>query len=199
MRYGIIAKRFSFAVNAFLFLSLVGVLAHRGFEARAEVVRVEQLVHAAKIQREVQIRCLAENIYHEARGETKDAQRWVAMVTIARAVDEDRQWPKTVCEVVAQERQFSWVLEAAIATKRSEQKRWKEALMLAREIYEGFGTTYVFPKEGACIRFYARTDQKGMSQRSKDFFATLTPVFVADKHTFYRSPKGCKTQMATLN
>lgn len=197
MRYQKFAKRFTFFVNAFLFIAFAGSLAYQSIEARAEVLRTEQLLRAAEVQREVQIRCLAENIYHEARGESLEARWWVAMVTIARSIDEDRQWAKTVCDVVAQERQFSWVLEAAIATKRAEQKRWQDALHLARDVYLGFGTTHVFPKGGACVRFYARTDQKGMSEKSKKFFASLTPITVAGAHTLYQSPRGCKTHMAT--
>lgn len=196
MRFQTAAKRFSFAVSAFLFLSFGGALAYQAYEKQVETARMERLIRLADAQREIQIRCLAENIYHEARGESLEARTMVAMVTVARAIDEDPQWPKTVCEVVAQERQYSWVLDTAIARKRSEQKRWADAIALAREIYAGFGTKHVFPHGGACIRFYARTDQRGMSERSKKFFATLIPVLKSGDHTFYRSSR-CRTHMAT--
>lgn len=192
-----IARRFSFAVNMLLFVALIGTLTYRVHEIHAEQLRLEQELRVAEVAREIQIRCLAENIYHEARGEPHEARRLVAMVTIARSVDDDPQWPKTICEVIAQERQYSWVLETAIATKRSEKDRWREALVLAREVYRGFGAVHKFPQGGACIRFYARTDQRGMSEKSKKFFATLIPVLAEGEHTFFRSAS-CRTLMPTV-
>lgn len=48
--------------------------------------------------------CMASAIYHEARGEHVRAQRAVAEVVLNRA------WKsgKSVCEIVAQKRQFAW-------------------------------------------------------------------------------------------
>jgi spore germination cell wall hydrolase CwlJ-like protein len=52
----------------------------------------------------VAVLCLALNIYHEARGESIDAQLLVAEVTINRSVDRNL----SICETVFQPRQFSW-------------------------------------------------------------------------------------------
>lgn len=54
------------------------------------------------------IKCLALNIYHEARGESVLGQLAVAQVTINRT--RDPRWPNTICEVVYQRAQFSWTL-----------------------------------------------------------------------------------------
>lgn len=48
--------------------------------------------------------CLASAIYHEARGEHVKAQRAVAEVVLNRAYKSG----KSVCEIVAAKRQFSW-------------------------------------------------------------------------------------------
>lgn len=53
------------------------------------------------------IACLALNIYHEARGETIDAQFAVAQVTLNRA---DRK-QENVCGVVQAPKQFSWTIK----------------------------------------------------------------------------------------
>ena len=52
------------------------------------------------------LRCLATNIYHEARGEGYLGGLAVAVVTINRT--RHRDYPRTICEVVYQPRQFSW-------------------------------------------------------------------------------------------
>ncbi len=53
-----------------------------------------------------QVRCLAENIYYESRGESLQGQVAVAKVTLNRL---DEGYAKTVCGVVKQGCQFSWV------------------------------------------------------------------------------------------
>lgn len=51
--------------------------------------------------------CLAANIYFEARGESLQGQKAVAAVTLNRV--KSKKYPKTVCAVVTQKSQFSWV------------------------------------------------------------------------------------------
>lgn len=50
--------------------------------------------------------CLAANIYYEARGESLHGQKAVAQVTLNRV--KSKKYPKTVCAVVLQNKQFSW-------------------------------------------------------------------------------------------
>ena len=59
---------------------------------------------------EADFRCLVDNVFHEARGESDEGRLWVAAVTLARVAH--RRWPNSVCEVVYQYRQFSWTLES---------------------------------------------------------------------------------------
>lgn len=54
-----------------------------------------------------QINCLARNIYFEARGEPAAGQMAVGLVTINRT--KSRGYPKTICGVVHQKHQFSWL------------------------------------------------------------------------------------------
>ena len=72
--------------------------------------------------------CLALNIYHEARGESRQGQIAVAAVTLNRV--RATQFPDSVCAVVWQNRQFSWT-----HTKRSyfptDMKSWNTALKIA--------------------------------------------------------------------
>ena len=52
-----------------------------------------------------QLKCLATNIYYEARGEPRDGQIAVAAVTLNRADN------SSVCEEVFRPNQFSWTLK----------------------------------------------------------------------------------------
>lgn len=53
-------------------------------------------------------RCIADSIYHEARGEPLEGKMAVANVIVNRM--KSRRFPNTACEVVWQRKQFSWTL-----------------------------------------------------------------------------------------
>lgn len=81
-----------------------------------------------------EITCLAKNIYFEARGEPRKGQKAVGLVTINRVRHE--RYPESICEVVYQRKQFSWVGNA----KRIAQPEIYDAIFkLATSLY----VTYV--------------------------------------------------------
>lgn len=57
---------------------------------------------------EQDLNCLAEALYHEARGETRQGQAAVAEVILNRV--ESRSFPTTVCGVINQPGQFSYTI-----------------------------------------------------------------------------------------
>lgn len=175
-----IAPYFSFACLAFFALAFGGYTAH---------------VHAKSEQATM---CLAENLYHEGRGESTSNIYVLGMLTLARVADPDPQWPKTICGTVAQARQFSWVLDFKLATDRSEQKKWEQAQFIARDLLAHAWTRYSLPSGWQCARFYKRTDGKGVSKVSKRFFDTrLFPVGSFGHHTAFEQKKGCKNPLPT--
>lgn len=134
--------------------------------------------------------CLAENLYHEGRGETRAARYQLGMIVLARVADP--RWPKTVCGVIAQDRQFSWVLDYRLATTRNERARWEENVQIARDLLDGVGTRYVMPAGWECVRWYKRTDGRGVSRKGKHFFETkLFPVGTFGHHTAFQERRGC--------
>lgn len=62
-------------------------------------------VHAASAEEK---RCIADSIYHEARGEPLEGKIAVANVIVNRM--KSRHFPDTACAVVYQRKQFSWTL-----------------------------------------------------------------------------------------
>lgn len=82
----------------------------------------------------VQQECLAMNIYHESRGEVIEGQIAVAHVTLNRVAHE--YWPNTICEVVYQNKQFSWTHTIKDPTPKNE-KAWKQANVIARDVIIG--------------------------------------------------------------
>jgi len=67
--------------------------------------------------------CLAKNIYYEARGESKQGQIAVGLVTLNRV--NHVSFPNSVCAVVNQKNQFSWVSQQVPLINRAE---WSNSL-----------------------------------------------------------------------
>lgn len=78
-----------------------------------------------------QARCLATNIYFEARGESKLAQKAVAWVTLNRV--EDPKYPDTICDVVWDRKQFSWTHDGKSDVPK-EKQAWLEAQLTAIQV-----------------------------------------------------------------
>ena len=84
---------------------------------------------------EEQIHCLVQNIYFEARNQSNVGRKAVAWVTLNR-VESDR-YPDTICEVVWQDKQFSWTHDGLPDTPSQnvlEQKAWQDAQYLAQDV-----------------------------------------------------------------
>lgn len=85
---------------------------------------------------ETELRCLALNVYWEARSESFDGQLAVAHVTLNRV--EHKAYPNTICGVVEQGAlngsrtpcQFSWTCDGRSDEPKNEQA-WRKALAVA--------------------------------------------------------------------
>ncbi len=82
-----------------------------------------------------EIRCLAQNIYFEARGEPENGQFAVAAVTMNRVASD--KYPNTVCKVVWQRHQFSWTHDGKSDRPR-DKNAWRKAKQIARLVYERY-------------------------------------------------------------
>lgn len=80
-----------------------------------------------------ELMCLAQNMYHEARGEGVLGMLAVGLVTINR--QKDRKYPNSICGVVFQENQFSWVGFKPLEMYHLESRNL--AISLAKELLNG--------------------------------------------------------------
>lgn len=112
--------------------------------------------------------CLAKVIYFEARGETLEGQLAVAQVVLNRAAS--GVYPPTVCGVVTQPAQFSFVHGGVMPSADTTSECWHKALAianiamkhLAQEVAPNvlwYHATYVAPAWG---RQHLRVAQIGM-------------------------------------
>jgi spore germination cell wall hydrolase CwlJ-like protein len=128
-----------FAVLSVPFI-VVGLIVYFAYAARSTIDGSR--IDAARA-RARDIRCLAENIYFEARGEPLKGQYAVAEVTMNRLASPG--FPDTVCDVVHDTRwdtarqrlvaHFSWTVFKLRLESGS--PAWKQAMAVATAVYDG--------------------------------------------------------------
>lgn len=120
-----------------------------------------------------QLQALALNIYHEARGESEEGMRMVGEVTINRV--SSSLYPDTICDVVYQRGQFSWVSTKKNKTPQ-EAEAWEKSLEIAKEILS----------ENVGSYGHLATHFVNLSVEKPSWTKKFDKVETIGEHTFYR-------------
>jgi spore germination cell wall hydrolase CwlJ-like protein len=115
--------------------------------------------------------CLASAVYFEAKGESLAGQLAVARVVLARA--NSGRFPSTLCGVIFQKGQFSFVRGASLPSIQTDSKHWRNAVAISNIALDN---KWKSPVEGALF-FHARHVSPGWR---------LTRIGSVDNHIFYR-------------
>lgn len=134
------------------------------------------LVQRVSEQFEVEINCLAQNIYYEAASEPYEGKLAVAQVTMNRT--HNGSFPSTVCGVVNQKNngscQFTWVCEAKYAIRNKYE--WEESQLVARmALTQSFVHDKIFEQKG--IYYHADYVNPGWKK---------TKITQIGRHIFYK-------------
>lgn len=106
--------------------------------------QVDDLVEYSK-----SVKCLAEVVYRESRGEPYVGKLAVAKVVMNRV--QHPKYPKTVCKVIFQDKQFSWVSKFKHFKHTEEFRQIAENILAGNHNLHNFKAThfharYVAPK-----------------------------------------------------
>ena len=142
-------------------------------EPAAERRTLAELVadHAASETPDAETECLARAVYYESRTESLTGQLTVAEVVINRA--NSGRFASTICGVVRQRGQFSFVRGGVIPAPPASSRDWRTAVAIARIAMQDLA-------DGAAPRalfFHARRVNPGWR---------LTRVATVGNHVFYR-------------
>lgn len=143
---------------------MFAALAAHGHQVRAE---------------QAEVSCMAEALYYEARGEGQNGQEAVAEVILQRV--RSRVHPGTVCGVVHEPGQFSYVTDGSTKRPR-DQDSWQAAKQLAARIVRGELVTSLTRR----AQFYHAVDIQPA------WAAEMVRTAVIGNHVFYRLPVGTR-------
>tara|TARA_R110000824_G_scaffold64650_2_gene168879 strand:- start:502 stop:1209 length:708 start_codon:yes stop_codon:yes gene_type:complete len=138
-----------------------------------DALSLRQLVRQQSVDGslDAEMQCLAGTIYFESKGESLQGQLAVARVVLARV--ESSRFPDTICGVVYQRSQFSFVRGGRMPHIKTERQTWRNAMAIAKiAVNDGWESSV----EGALF-FHARHVSPGWR---------LKRLASIDNHIFYR-------------
>lgn len=127
--------------------------------------------HGAAEELDAETRCLAGAVYFESKGESLPGQLAVARVVMARAAS--GRFPSSICGVVFQKSQFSFVRGGKMPRIDTGSQNWRNAVAISQIALDG---SWKSPVEGALF-FHARYVSPGWK---------LKRIGTIDNHVFYR-------------
>jgi spore germination cell wall hydrolase CwlJ-like protein len=154
-----------------------------GFEPTAERVKKHKLALASTGAGLSESDCLAQAIYHEARGESEAGQYAVANVIVNRALS--GKFPSTLCGVIYQNAskgyhrcQFTFACDGRTDAPR-EQRAWARSQSIAREVYAEFASgQQMNAQPRSALYYHTRSSNPSWSN-------TYTRVAAIGAHVFY--------------
>lgn len=140
---------------------------NNGAGSLRELVRQQSTTGA--LSKEMQ--CLAGTVYFESKGESLRGQLAVARVVMARA--KSSRFPDSICGVVYQRKQFSFVRGGKMPRINKSHQHWRNAVAISKI---AMNDAWKSPVEGALF-FHARYVSPGWR---------LTRMATIENHIFYR-------------
>lgn len=158
-----------------LALSTLALISMINYNVQAKQTEYEE--STVYTEDSAQIKCLALNIYFEARGESRIGQKAIAWVTLNRL--ESGMYGNDICDVVWQQDQFSWTNDG-----KSDQPKdilaYVEALEIAYDVLQDYKYAED-PTEGS-IMFHSSAVKPYWKNKYER-------VIRIDNHIFYKETK----------
>ena len=140
-----------------------------------EAASLQELVGDMPVETDLSrdLKCLAQAVYFEARGEPLDGQLAVARVVVNRAGS--GLYPADYCSVVTQRAQFSFVRNGRIPQHDEASSAWLRAKAVAQIAHQDLWKS----EAGDALYFHASYVKPGWAHRK-------TQLARIDTHVFYR-------------
>ena len=90
---------------------------------------------ATPLYKDIDVFCMAKNIFHEAGTEPELGQYAVAQVTLNRV--RDTKYPNNICSVVLERYQFSWANNKTLHWTKPAGPNWDRSYLVAKSVLNG--------------------------------------------------------------
>jgi spore germination cell wall hydrolase CwlJ-like protein len=141
--------------------------------AGTSAIQVERTGRTVEYE-DLDVFCLAKNVFHEASIEEELGMFAVAQVTINRV--RNANYPDTICDVVMQPSQFSWANDNARRWTHPTGAKWETAKRIARQVIkEG----YRVPALQSAMFYHADYSKPSWSDPSAVVAQVGTHIFYA--------------------
>lgn len=158
-----------------LALTTVAMITAINVGVEAKQTEYEESIASTYITEDsAQIKCLALNVYFEARGESKIGQKAVAWVTLNRVKSGD--YADNICDVVWDKNQFSWTDDGK-SDKPKDMDAYAEAMVIAYDVLTEYGHSDD-PTEGS-VMFHSTA----VKPNWKNDYERVMRI---DNHIFYK-------------
>ena len=137
---------------------------------------------------EDELRCLTDNVYHEARGEGPKGRYAVIFSTLGRVLD--KKYPKSICGVVHQPWQFSWTADNTILSQPINPRDYLKVAIEVHNLMQGRDVRSASVAAGLQSGlphgaiYYKVSNFTGSTQVEK-FFSRLQRVATIGNHDFF--------------
>jgi spore germination cell wall hydrolase CwlJ-like protein len=118
--------------------------------------------------------CMAQNIYFESANQSALGKLAVGLVVMNRV--KDTRYPSTICEVVRQDSQFSWVKDNRSNVPKDD-AAWKESVRITEDVLSGRADFLKFDEITHYHADYVNPHWSG----------SMEEVATIDQHIFYRN------------
>ena len=94
----------------------------------------EKIIEPSPLYTDLDLFCLAKNIFHEAGTEPEIGQYAVAQVTLNRV--RNPKYPETICKVVLDKHQFSWANKRSRHWTHPKGANWDKSYEIAQQVMD---------------------------------------------------------------
>ena len=101
----------------------------------SEPIPIEIVLPSKPLYRDVDLFCLAKNIFHESGTEPEIGKYAVAQVTINRL--RSSNYPNNICSVVLDPYQFSWANNNSLHWTTPRGPNWERSYLVAKDVLDG--------------------------------------------------------------
>ena len=147
------------------------------YENRKYTEHLSNIEKTPAMHKQVEIDCLAKNIYFEAGNQSIVGKEAVGIVVLNRV--EHPNSPDSICDVIFQKSQFSWYWDGKSDNPEVHDPQWEVSKNVAKQLIMRYNQDMLFDDEFDATHYHA-------DYVNPHWAKSLQQIAKIDNHIFYR-------------